>query len=70
MLFADNTVLIYEIKVGVNRMLKLWRKTLKSKGLRLSRTKIEYMICDFSGIGCEDKEVNLKGQIVYRRDTF
>jgi hypothetical protein len=43
---------------------------LESKGLRLSRTKTEYMRCDFSGVGCEDAEVSLEGQRAPTRDTF
>ena len=48
MLFADDVVLVDESRVGVNRKLELWRRTLESKGFRLSRTKTEYMMCDFS----------------------
>ncbi|KAG2555809.1 hypothetical protein PVAP13_8NG034601 [Panicum virgatum] len=48
MLFADDVVLVDESKAGVNRKLELWRCTLESKGFRLSRTKTEYMMCDFS----------------------
>ena len=48
MLFADDVVLVDESRAGVNRKLELWRHTLESKGFRLSRTKTEYMMCDFS----------------------
>ncbi|KAG2594592.1 hypothetical protein PVAP13_5KG006512 [Panicum virgatum] len=48
MLFADDVVLVDESRAGVNRKLELWRRTLESKGFRLSRTKTEYMMCDFS----------------------
>ena len=47
MLFADDVVLVDESRVEVNRKLELWRCTLESKGFRLSRTKTEYMMCDF-----------------------
>jgi hypothetical protein len=47
MLFADDVVLVDESRIGVNRKLELWRYTLESKGFRLSRTKTEYMKCDF-----------------------
>ena len=43
---------------------------MESKGFRLSRTKTEYKRCDFSGIGCEEGNVSLEGQIVPKRDTF
>ena len=39
MLFADDVVLVDESRTGVNRKLELWRRTLESKGFRLSRTK-------------------------------
>ena len=41
-------VLVDESRAGVNRKLELWRRTLESKGFRLSRTKTEYMMYDFS----------------------
>jgi len=43
MLFADDVVLVDESRVGVNRKLELWRRTLESKGFILSRTKTEYI---------------------------
>ena len=45
MLFADDVVLVDESRAVVNRKLELWRRTLESKGFRLSRTKTEYMMC-------------------------
>jgi hypothetical protein len=46
--FADDVVLIDDRRAGVKRKLELWRRTLESKGFRLSRTKTEYMRCSFS----------------------
>ena len=48
MLFADDIVLVDETREGVNAKLELWRKTLETKGFRLSRCKMEYMECEFS----------------------
>ena len=48
LLFTDDVVLVDENKAGVNMTLELWRRTLESKEFRLSRTKTEYMMCDFS----------------------
>ena len=48
MLFADDVMLVDESRAWVNRKLELWRRMLESKGFRLSRTKTEYMMCDFS----------------------
>ncbi|RLM74125.1 hypothetical protein C2845_PM15G20950 [Panicum miliaceum] len=70
MLFADDVVLVDESREGVNRKLELWRRTLKSKGFRLSRTKTEYMMCDFSATRLEDGDVSLDGQVVTQKDTF
>ena len=50
MLFVDDVVLVDENQAGVNMKLELWRQTLKSKGFRLSRTKTEYMRCDFGEV--------------------
>ncbi|XP_070002232.1 uncharacterized protein [Nicotiana sylvestris] len=49
MLFADNIVLIDKTRDGVNTQLEIWRQILESKGFKLSRTKIEYLECKFSG---------------------
>jgi hypothetical protein len=47
MLFVDDVVLADDSRAEVNRKLELWRHMLESKGFRLSRTKTEYMRCDF-----------------------
>ena len=70
MLFADDVVLIDESRIGVDRKLELWRQTLESNGFRLSRTKTEYMRCEFSGVRSEDGDVTLAGQVMPKRDTF
>ena len=70
MLFADDVVLIDETKIGVDSKLELWRKTLESKGFRISRTKTEYMKCEFSEARSEDEDVSLDGQVVPRRNVF
>ena len=40
MLFANDIVLVAETKVKVNAKLELWREALKSKGLKISRKKL------------------------------
>ena len=70
MLFADDVVLVDENRARVNRKLELWRRTLESKGFRLSRTKTEYMMCDFSATMHEGGDVSLDGQVVPQKDTF
>jgi Reverse transcriptase (RNA-dependent DNA polymerase) len=69
-LFADDLVLIDESRIGVNQKLELWRQTLESKGFRLSRTKTEYLRCQFSGENLDDGDVSLDGRVVPMNDTF
>ena len=70
MLFADDVMLVDESRAGVNRKLELWRRTLESKEFRLSTTKTEYMMCDFSASRHEGGDVSLDGQVVAHKDTF
>ena len=63
MLFADDVVLVDESRAGVNRKLELWRHKLESKGFRLSRTKTEYMMCDFSAFRHEGGDVSLDAHL-------
>jgi hypothetical protein len=61
MLFANDAVLIDESRIGVDQKLESWRQTLESKSFRLSKTKTEYMRCEFSGENSDDEDVNLDG---------
>jgi hypothetical protein len=70
MLFADYVVLVDESRTGVDQKLELWRRTLEAKGFRLSRSKTEYMKCDFSVTTQEEEDVRLDGQVVSKKDTF
>jgi hypothetical protein len=70
MLFADDVVLVDESRTGVEQKLELWRRTLEAKGFRLSRSKTEYMKCDFNAIMQEEEDVRLDGQVVPKKDTF
>jgi len=70
MLFADDVVLVDESRTGVDQKLELWRRTLEAKGFRLSRSKTEYMKCDFSATTQEEGDVRLDGQVVPKKDTF
>ena len=70
MLFADDVVLVDESRTGVNRKLELWRRMLESKGFRLSKTKTEYMMCDFSATRYERGDISLDGQVVVQKDIF
>jgi hypothetical protein len=70
MLFADDVVLVDESRKRVNRKLELWRQTIESKGFIISRTKTEYMSCDFGTTISEDGDVSLGSQVVPKKDTF
>nr|XP_017245487.1 PREDICTED: uncharacterized protein LOC108217154 [Daucus carota subsp. sativus] len=48
MLFADDIVLIAESRSEVNEKLEQWRIALEGYGLRLSRSKTEYLWANFS----------------------
>ena len=47
MLFANDKVLVNESRDGATTKLKRWREALESKGFKMSRTEIEYMVCNF-----------------------
>jgi hypothetical protein len=49
MLFTDNVVLLGESREELNGRLETWRQALEAYGFRLSRSKKEYMECNFSG---------------------
>jgi hypothetical protein len=61
MLFADDVVLVNESITEVDQKLKLWRRTLEAKDFRLSRSKTEYMKCDFSATTQEEGDARLDG---------
>jgi hypothetical protein len=63
-------VLIDKGMIGVDQKLELWRQTLESKSFRLSKTKIEYMRCQFSGDNSDNGNVSSDGQVVPMNDTF
>jgi hypothetical protein len=70
MLFADDVVLVDESRMGVDQKLELLRQTLEVKSFRLSRSKTEYMKCDFSATIQEEGDVRLDGQVVPKKDIF
>ena len=44
MLFADNVVLVSETVEEVEEELERWRALIQNKGLRISRSKTEYLV--------------------------
>ena len=53
MMFTDDIMLVAETREEVSNKLDEWREALEGKGLRISRTKTEYLRCDFSGTSFE-----------------
>ncbi|GJR89387.1 retrovirus-related pol polyprotein LINE-1 [Tanacetum coccineum] len=45
---AYDIVLVSETPEGLNERLEQWRETLEDKGLRVSREKTEYLLCNFN----------------------
>ncbi|KAL6570221.1 hypothetical protein OROMI_014735 [Orobanche minor] len=71
MMFADDIVLIDEMKVGVQQKLELWRDTLEARGFRLSRSKTEYMECRFSDNSDREAErITFDGKVVHGSTFF
>jgi hypothetical protein len=70
MLFADDVILVDESRMWVDQKLELWRQTLEAKGFMLSRSKTEYMKCDFSATTQEEGDVRLDGQMIPKKDIF
>jgi hypothetical protein len=70
MFFADDVILVDESRMGVDQKLKLCRRTLETKKFSLSKSKTEYMKCDFNAITQEEGDVRLDGQVVPKKDTF
>ena len=71
MLFADDMVLAAETKEEANSKLEEWREALKGKGLRISRTKTEYLRCNFRGTtSIGEPNVTIGGEVVARTSKF
>ncbi|KAH0462810.1 hypothetical protein IEQ34_010385 [Dendrobium chrysotoxum] len=70
MLFADDILLVDKTKEGVEGKLEVWRATLESKGFRLSRSKTEYMECNFSSNRPSEGIVTLGDQVINKSTRF
>lgn len=71
MLFADDIVIVTETKEEVNMKLEQWRATLETRGLRVSRSKTEYVWCNFSSEPNEEGlDVRIGGQLLEPKDNF
>ena len=70
MLFADDILLVDKTREGVHKKLELWRSTLEYKGFRLSRSKTEYMECNFSCRSSSGGLVTLSVQVIKKSERF
>ncbi|XP_076921109.1 uncharacterized protein LOC143582426 [Bidens hawaiensis] len=71
MIFADDIVLVAETIHKLNARLEEWRAALEDKELRISRSKTEYLHCDFSGPGDDgDSQITIGGQVVPQDTKF
>jgi hypothetical protein len=70
MLFADDVILVDKSKTGIDQKLESWRRILEAICFRLSRSKTDYMKCDFSATIQEDGDVRLDSQVVPKKDIF
>jgi hypothetical protein len=68
MFFADDVILVDESRTRVDQKLELWIRTLDAKDFRLSRSKTDYMKCDFSATTQEKGMLNSMVRW-YRRKT-
>ena len=58
MLFADDLVICENTHEQAEDQLELWRKAIENKGLRVSRSKTEYL----PPSSCHDSKVKLGGE--------
>jgi hypothetical protein len=70
MLFADDVVLLGELREELNGRLETWRQALEAYGFRLSRSKTEYMECNFSGRRSRSTEVKVGDHIIPQVTRF
>jgi hypothetical protein len=70
MLFADDLLLVDESRTEVDKKLELWRRTLEAKGFRLSRSKMEYVKCDFSATTQEEGMLDSMVRCYPRKTPF
>ena len=61
MLFADDLVLCENTRKQAEEQLELWRKVIENKGLRVGRSKTEYLppsSCHDSNAKLGEEEIN------------
>ena len=70
-LFADDIVLIDEMIEALNDKLERWRVAFESQGFKISRTKSEYMECNFNNRRVDPEVfVKIEGQAIRKISNF
>ena len=59
MLYADDVILVTKSRGDLEAKLERWRQALESRGMRISRSKTEYMTTDLGGN--QEKTIQLEG---------
>jgi len=70
MLFANDLILIYGTRVGLNSKLEQLRHALEFRGFKLSRAKTEYLKCGFTGVKGSGEEVTMEGVTIPSVEKF
>ncbi|XP_061705481.1 uncharacterized protein LOC133516511 [Cydia pomonella] len=72
LLYADDVALISDSIHGIQENLDQWKESLESNGLRISITKTEYMVCNFSPneSSLSSVDVTIDGKALPRVNTF
>ncbi|XP_063540276.1 uncharacterized protein LOC134749304 [Cydia strobilella] len=70
MLYADDIVLIDKCANKLNATIQQWKQALEDNGLRISRSKTEYLKCSFSDQPIPSTDIVIEGQPVPKVDQF
>ncbi|KAI0502646.1 hypothetical protein KFK09_017602 [Dendrobium nobile] len=70
MLFAYDILIVDKTREGVEGKLELWRSTLESKCFRLSRSKTEYIECNFNSNKPSERTVTLGDKVINKSTRF
>ena len=68
MMYADDVVLCAETKEELEQKLETWKRALEDRGMKISRTKTEYL--RFGPHQDEEDELSLNGEIIKKVDRF
>jgi len=70
MLFADDIVLVSDDITSLQDSLNKWKEALESNGLRISRSKTEYLHCPYSDPTSPSPDIYLDGYLLKTCDHF